>query len=158
MAVLGGWAVSYERGTPYLLGRKVGFDLVEDAREVRGGDGLRYRDVPHPLLFRGGLVFKAHRLLYHSTLGSRVIKKRREASASAKREESCIDNLLVRTHFITEMICWTGLAPWEFEFPFPGSLASTFQAAKIIWVLGRRVSGVQGYLAHKKQRPPRTLQ
>ena len=25
--------------------------------------------------FRGGLVFKAHRLLYHSTLGSRVIKK-----------------------------------------------------------------------------------
>jgi len=28
-------------------------------------------------LFRGGLVFKAHRLLYHSTLGSRVIKKKR---------------------------------------------------------------------------------
>jgi len=25
--------------------------------------------------FRGGLVFKAHRLLYHSTLGSIVIKK-----------------------------------------------------------------------------------
>jgi hydroxymethylglutaryl-CoA reductase (NADPH) len=25
--------------------------------------------------FRGGLVFRAHRLLYHSTLGSRVIKK-----------------------------------------------------------------------------------
>ena len=27
---------------------------------------------------RGGLAFKAHRLLYHSTLGSRVIKRRRE--------------------------------------------------------------------------------
>jgi len=27
--------------------------------------------------FRGGLVFKAHRHLYHSTLGLRVIKKRR---------------------------------------------------------------------------------
>ena len=26
--------------------------------------------------FRGGLVFKAHRWLYHSTLGSRVIKKK----------------------------------------------------------------------------------
>ena len=26
--------------------------------------------------FRGGLVFKAHRLLYHSTLGSKVRKKR----------------------------------------------------------------------------------
>ena len=27
--------------------------------------------------FRGGLVFKAHRLFYHSTLGLRVIKKKR---------------------------------------------------------------------------------
>jgi len=27
--------------------------------------------------FRGGLVFKAHRLLYHSTLGLRIIKKKR---------------------------------------------------------------------------------
>jgi len=27
--------------------------------------------------FRGGLVFKAHRWLYHSTLGLRVIKKRK---------------------------------------------------------------------------------
>ena len=27
---------------------------------------------------RGGLVFKAHRFLYHSTLGSRVIKKRQK--------------------------------------------------------------------------------
>ena len=24
------------------------------------------------------------------------------------------------------MIRWTGLAPWVFEFPFPGSLTSTF--------------------------------
>ena len=24
------------------------------------------------------------------------------------------------------MIWWTGLASWEFEFPFPGSLTSTF--------------------------------
>ena len=28
--------------------------------------------------FRGGLVFKAYGLLYHSILGSRVIKKKRE--------------------------------------------------------------------------------
>jgi len=28
--------------------------------------------------FRGGLVFKAHRFLYYSTLGSRVIKKKKE--------------------------------------------------------------------------------
>jgi len=24
------------------------------------------------------------------------------------------------------MIWWTGLAPWKFEFPFPGSLIFTF--------------------------------
>ena len=39
-----------------------------------------------------------------------------------------IDNLLVRIHFIIVMIRWSGLAPWEFEFPFPGSLTSTFLA------------------------------
>ena len=40
--------------------------------------------------------------------------------------EFFIDNLLVRIHFIIVMIRWTGLAPWEFEFSFPGSLTSTF--------------------------------
>ena len=40
--------------------------------------------------------------------------------------EFIINNLLVRIHFIIEMIWWTGIAPWEFEFPFPGSLRSTF--------------------------------
>ena len=37
-----------------------------------------------------------------------------------------IDKLLVRVHFMMVMIRWTDLAPWDFEFPFPGSLASTF--------------------------------
>ena len=40
--------------------------------------------------------------------------------------EFFIDNLQARIHFIIEMIWWTGLAPWVFEFPFPGSLVSTF--------------------------------
>ena len=44
---------------------------------------------------------------------------------SSKRE-LFIDNLLVRIHFIIEMIRWTSLAPWDFEFRFPGSLTSTF--------------------------------
>jgi len=39
-----------------------------------------------------------------------------------------IDNLLVRNHFIIVMRRWPGVAPWEFEFPFPGSLTSTFPA------------------------------
>ena len=37
-----------------------------------------------------------------------------------------IDNLLVRIHSIIAMMGWTGLAHWEFEFPFQGSLASTW--------------------------------
>ena len=36
----------------------------------------------------------------------------------ANEREFFIDNLLVRIHFIIEMIRWTGLAPWEFKFPF----------------------------------------
>ena len=40
--------------------------------------------------------------------------------------EFFIENLLARIHPIIEMIWWTSLAPWEFEFPFPGSLTSTF--------------------------------
>ena len=43
--------------------------------------------------------------------------------------EFIIDNLLVQIHFIIVMICWIGLAPWRGEFPFPGSLTSTFLEA-----------------------------
>ena len=42
------------------------------------------------------------------------------------KREFFIDNLLVRVHFIIVMIRWTGPAPWGVEFPFPGSLTSTF--------------------------------
>ena len=40
--------------------------------------------------FRGGLVFKAHRLLYHSTLGLIVIKKKRREE---EEEDPCPDLL-----------------------------------------------------------------
>ena len=46
--------------------------------------------------------------------------------AEEVQREFFIDNLLVRIHLIIVMIRWTGLAPWESEFPFPGSLSSTF--------------------------------
>ena len=49
-----------------------------------------------------------------------------EEGAGMKEREFFIDNLLVRFHFIIEMIRWTGLASWESEFPFLGSLTSTF--------------------------------
>ena len=47
-------------------------------------------------------------------------------SDGGAEKELFIDNLLVRIHFIIVMIRWTGLAPWEFEFPFPDSLTFTF--------------------------------
>ena len=43
------------------------------------------------------------------------------------------DNLLVRIHFIIEMIWWTGLAPWEFEFTFSGSLTT----CRMTFLIGR---------------------
>jgi len=68
MVVLGGVAVSYERGT------HVGLDLIVGAALGDQRDGQRrlvffitlklYRNVQR---FRGGLV-RAHRLLYHSDL------------------------------------------------------------------------------------------
>ena len=39
------------------------------------------------------------------------------------------------------MIRWTGLAPWAFEFPVPGSLTSTFLVEKWqAWVGARRAA------------------
>ena len=71
-----------------------------------------------------------------------------------------------RIHFIIVMIWWTGRAPWEFAFPFPGSLTSTLlvgkhanrlPAIREIEAPGCVRSGVpllQGYLAHKTPPPP----
>ena len=42
-----------------------------------------------------------------------------------QEESSFMDNLLVRIHSVLEMMTWTGLVPWAFKFPFPGSLTST---------------------------------
>ena len=60
----GGGAVSYERGAPVVT------------RPVLAG---RCRNCSNEKRFRGGLVLKARRLLYHATLGSRVIAHPREA-------------------------------------------------------------------------------
>ena len=65
--------------------------------------------------------------------------------------EFFIDNLLVRIHFIIVMIWWTGLAPGEFEFPFPGSLISHWirscDRLRVVWLNGRgttRAEDAQG--------------
>ena len=45
-----------------------------DQCSIEGVDG---EGPYHVKRFRGGLVFKAHRPVYHSTLGLRVIKKKK---------------------------------------------------------------------------------
>ena len=46
------------------------------------------------------------------------------------------------------MIWWTGLAPWEFDFPFPGSLTSTFLEHQLINTFaGTKVAGAGRFLA-----------
>ena len=86
MVILGGGAVSYERGIP-----------------VVDGDPRTY--------------------LNHKLNGAEMGFRRR--------------TILVRINSIIGMIWWTGLAPWEIEFPFPGSLISTF-----LWC--RRLTQSQG--------------
>ena len=49
--------------------------------------GIFRRDVER---FRTGLVFKAHRLVYRSTLGSRVIKKKKKRGCAG---ENLVDGL-----------------------------------------------------------------
>ena len=46
--------------------------------------------------FREGLIFKAHRLLYHSTLGSRLIKKKK------KKQLGCGGHLIVLQRYFVE--------------------------------------------------------
>ena len=46
-----------------------------------------------------------------------------------REREFFVGNLLVRVHVIIVMVRGAGLAPWEFEFSFPGRLTSTFLAA-----------------------------
>ena len=38
-----------------------------------------------------------------------------DAASRPREREFFIDNLLLRIHFIIEVIRWTGLAPWEFS-------------------------------------------
>ena len=59
------------------------------------------------------------------------------------------DNLLVPTHFFIVMIRWTGLAPWAFKFPLPGSRTSTFLvdvlAARPLPAQAQPISGLRTF-------------
>ena len=82
MVVLGGGAVSCERGTPERCEvcalkcelEGLGLMLQASSLRIKGVGSSVSRNVKR---FRGGLVFNAHRLVYHSTVGLRVIKRRK---------------------------------------------------------------------------------
>ena len=52
----------------------------------------------------------------------------RTQCAVQREREFFTGNPVAQIHVTIVMIRWTGLAPWEFEFPFPGSRVSTFLA------------------------------
>ena len=51
--------------------------------------------------FRGGLVSKAHGLLHHSTLGSRVVKKKKNSTVSQHHDTFSQHFSAIRQHFNT---------------------------------------------------------
>ena len=55
--------------------------ILVSAARYPSSTGPRSRNVKR---FRGGLVVKAHRLVYHATLGVRVIKKKKRDPAAAE--------------------------------------------------------------------------
>jgi len=64
---------------------KVRGGLVLNVKRFRGGHVLKVRGglVLNVKRFRGGLVLKAHRRVYHSTLGLRVMRKRKKVPPRA---------------------------------------------------------------------------
>ena len=56
-----------------------------------------------------------------------IFRERLLSGKRSQREEAfLIESILAQIHCIIVMTRWTGLAPWDFEFPFTGSLTSTF--------------------------------
>ena len=128
-----------------------------DHRHYFTSSTLRIVNIWAPLLhinmqrFRGGLVYKAHRLLYHSTLGLRVIKK--STSPPPRRWRGA--ELALMPCFRGSGYCvkslrssYTGLCP----HPTRGCIPRWFEGYGLgfrgwglgvgIWSLWLRVSGV----------------
>ena len=114
--------------------------------------------------FRGGLVFKAHRLVYHSTLGSSAIKKEEEVGAHdlydasvppARRQDQRRVQVMSQYRRVNRLraSAANGFVTVRFgahdlyDFSVP-------PVRRDDWGAGCKVYGVQGYLAHKKPQPP----
>ena len=107
MVILGGWAFSYERGTP----------VNPDHHPL----------IPNPKN-SGTRTYRRNPLAMHllNPEPQTLNPNQHPLIPNPKKIVFFIDNLLVQIHLIIEMIWWTVLAPWEFEFRFPGSLTSPF--------------------------------
>ena len=78
-----------------------------------------------PCCFSGvGLKLVSHTHHENPAFNDRIIVEEVLAPSTLHHREFLIDNLLVQIHLIIVMIRWTGLAAWEFEYPFSDSLTS----------------------------------
>ena len=66
---------AFHTDTPHEIVNLIRTFPLQQTPHLRTPDNGHLLDVQR---FRGGLVFQAHRLLYHSILASRVIKRRKE--------------------------------------------------------------------------------
>ena len=68
--------------------------------EIEGEEGMRGEGASEELhcrnvkRFRGGLVFKVRRLVHHSALGSKVMKKRRRGASCLASLGNCDEDVL----------------------------------------------------------------
>jgi len=77
--------------------------------------------------FRGGLVFKAHRLVYHSTLGLRVIKKKRRESEEEAARRSLLAPAAESTGGSVESQVRIPDLAFHFKSPFPLAFRGFFK-------------------------------
>ena len=100
-----------------------------DVRLPGKGDSNSHGARPVHLIITMIKWIRTRRLSIKISLSRRKVRKLHRVSEAGvehqERREFFIDTLLVRIHFIIVMIRWTGLASWEFEFPFPGTQAAS---------------------------------
>ena len=103
------------RPPPLLLSRGFAVGKTEGALAGQRSFGFHLR--------RGGLVFKAHRWLYHSTLGSRVIKKKKKTCAARRIAGAPTRNMCPAFEELHQAllprvdVCWGNVTISEENYP-----------------------------------------
>ena len=120
-------------------------------RAVLGLGGVPEEQLLHRnvQLIRGGLVCKAHRLLYRSTLGLIVMKKKKRKGTRSPAGSQTLVSLNSRLEKNKEE---------EEAYQKASCRRSVHRHQLLLRGLRLRVCGLQGFLVHKKPPPRRTLQ